>query len=602
MKFANFYLMLVVIVSFSLTSTAQNAYRYKQVKTDTIRRVMPQQVYGNPKARRIADSIANVKKKAEEQRLQEEAAKMQEAERLKKEQEAINKATIKEAKKKKDVLPDEPKKVKKERVKKVKEAKPELPVTPVTNDKKNEKPFTNTTLLSKWPLERCIEYARDNNLQISEAELNERLAKLIWEQSKTSRLPSLNADATVGESYGRSIDPTSNQFVTRGFLYNTLGLSSQALLFGWFQKKHQIEQNRLGIISANELFLQLKDDVSLNVATGFLRVLLARDQVKINESQLKLDQEQYNQTIKFVNAGKLPELNAAQMIAQISNDSSNLISSMYDERIALLQLRAIMNFNFEQNFDIQAPDLDIIELSELLNIPSPDMMFTIAVKNQHRMKYNEIKLLAANKTLDIAKSTRYPQLNVFGNIGTNFSSNVKQITGQTYVGEQSIGNINISGTSYPITMPVYDYSTKTKPLFTQYGNNVRANVGLGLSVPIFNGYLTKTNIQKAKIGLVSQQIAYDNDKQKLRQDIYTAYEQAKASSQKYVAAKRSQEASKRALDFAVKRYGVGMINTFEYTQVLNSYYNASTSVLSAKYDLLFKLKILDYYMGNPLKL
>lgn len=590
-------LILLIAISAQITN-GQTRGRYIPTRNDTIKRVMPQQVYGNPKAKLRADSIANAKRIAEENALQQLNANKLEAERLKKEQEEKNKAEIKEAKKNKEKVVKEPK-VKKEKIKKVKESKvlPEVKKVETT-----EKPFTNTTILSKWPLERCIEYARDNNLQISESELNERLAKLIWQQNKASRTPSLNGDATLGESYGRSIDPTSNQFVTKGFLYNTLGLSSQALVFGWFQKKHQIEQNRLAILSANEQYNQLKDDVSLNVATGFLRVLLAREQVKINEAQLKLDNEQYAQTVKFVNAGKLPELNEAQMVAQVSSDSSNLISAMYDERIALLQLRAIMNFNFEQNFDIQAPEVNNIDVSELINIPSPEAMYNTAVKGQHRMKYNELQLLSANKTLDIAKSAQYPQLSFFGNLGTNFSTNVKQLTGQTYVGETSVGSINIGGTSYPITTPTYDYTTKTSPLFKQYGNNIRANIGVGLSVPIFNGYTAKTNIQKAKIGLVSQQISYDNDKQKLKQDIYTAFEQAKASSQKYIAAKRSQDAAKRALDFAVKRFGVGMINTYEYTSILNSYYTASTSVLSSKYDLLFKLKVLDYYMGNPLKL
>ena len=595
MKYIKQLILLLLVAITCQITYGQTRGRYIPTRNDTIKKVVPQQVYGNPKAKLKADSIANAKRIAEENALLQMNANKLEAARLKKEQEDNNKAEIKDATKK---VVNEPK-TKNEKTKKIKES---IIISDIKKLEVVEKPYNNTTLTSKWPLERCIEYARNNNLQISESELNERLAKLIWQQNRASRTPTLNGDATLGESYGRSIDPTSNQFVTKGFLYNTLGLSSQALIFGWFQKKHQIEQNRLAILSANEQYNQLKDDVSLNVATGFLRVLLAREQVKINEAQLTLDNEQYAQTVKFVNAGKLPELNEAQMVAQVSSDSSNLIGAMYDERIALLQLKAIMNFNFEENFDIQAPDVNNIDVSNLLNIPSPEAMYNTAVKGQHKMKYNELQLLSANKTLDIAKAAQYPQLSFFGNLGTNFSSNVKQLTGQTYVGETQIGSINFNGSSFPITTPTFDYITKTSPLFKQYGNNIRANVGIGLSVPIFNGYTAKTSIQKAKIGLVSQQISYDNDKQKLKQEIYTAFEQAKASSQKYIAAKRSQEAAKRALDFAVKRYGVGMINTYEYTSILNGYYTASTSVLSSKYDLLFKLKVLDYYMGNPLKL
>lgn len=591
-------LLLVCIFCLGFASTFAQNGKYKPTKYDTVKKVMPPQVYGRAKDRKKADSIDAAMKNAalEQQRLQQEA----EAARL-----AAEKRKAEEAQKA-ELLRLENERLAKQKKKKVKKEK-------VVEEKKETVPVkTEPTLpivtgsnpgsMAKWTLQRCVEYARDNNLQVAEVELNQRLVKLMYEQSKASRLPSVNADASLGESYGRSIDPTSNQFVTKGFAYNSLGISSQALLFGWFQKKYQVQQSILEMQAADAAFNQMKDDISLNVATGFLRVLLAREQVKVNEAQLKIDNEQFLQTVQFVNAGKLPELNQHQMEAQLSADSSQLVSSKSDERIALLQLRALMNFNFEQNFDIQAPLADVNELAGLYLLPSPEEIFATSVKNQYRMKYNQIKLLSAKKTLDMAKASQYPQLTAFGNLGTNFSSNVKDITGQTYLGEVPLGNVNVNGSSFPITRPDYKYSTRTRPLFDQYGDNIRANVGIGLAIPILNGYATRTSIQKAKIGLVSQQITMDNDKQKLKQDIYTAYEQAKASSQKYNAARRSQDAAQKALDFAVKRFKAGMITTFEYTSILNNLYTASSSVLSSKYDLIFKLKVLDYYMGNPLKL
>jgi len=597
------YFFAICILMMSFDAQAQTKIQprsgYKPTKYDTIKKVMPQQVYGNPKAARIADSIAKAKQEAlelAEQQKQQEILRLQKEELLQKDQAKKQKKNNQQEKS----IP-----IQKEKsipAKTIPNQQPikELPKTVVQPYESNSRKTNYTS--SIWPLTECVEYARVNNLQIRESELNERLAKLVMEQNRAGRLPNLNGDMNVGESYGRSIDPTTNQFVTQGFLYNTIGLSSQTLLFGWFQKKHQIEQSQYEVNAANFAYNQLKDDVSLNVATGFLRVLLAREQVKISEAQLKLNNEQYNQTTKLVNAGKLPELNAAQMLAQLSSDSATLVSNKADERIALLQLRALMNFNFEDNFDVLAPDMNMVQMTNLLALPSPEAIFNTAIENQNRMKYNQSKLLSAKKTLDISKAVQYPQLSFFSNLGTNFSSNVKDITGQNYLGETSIGNLNIGGTSFPVTRPDYSFTTRTKGLFNQYGDNIRLNAGLALSVPIFNGYTTKTNIQKAQIGLVSQQIAMDNDMQRLKQDIYTAYEQAKAASQKYSSAKRAEEASQRALDFAVKRYAIGMINTYEYTSSLNSLYTASTSVLAAKYDLIFKLKVLDYYMGNPLKL
>lgn len=578
-------------------SIAQNKGKYKPSPRDTIRKVMPQQVYGNPRAQRRADSIAKAAR-IEEERLKrlaiDEAAQKEQQNNLTRK----NQNKLKSNKVSTKPREDFPTENKIRSAAKLKSEKQSATVTiKPTYGSSNERIKTGN-----WSLQECVEYARLNNLQVKESELNERLAKLNYEQNKASRMPNLNADANLGESFGRSIDPTSNQFVTKGFTYNTLGISSQVLLFGWFQKKHQLEQSNYEIDAANYAFKQIQDDVALNVATGYLRVLLAREQVKINEAQLKLDDEQLFQTKQLVMAGKLPELNTAQMIAQQASDSANWVASITDERIALMQLRALMNFSFEEVFDITAPSLDQVGFVAMQQLALPDEIFNTAMQQQQRMKYNQTKLLSANKTLDIAKAQRYPQLSLFANLGTNFSSNIKDITGQTYIGETPLGNLNIAGTSYPITRSDYSFSTKTRSLFNQYGDNIRLNGGLALNMPIFNAYSTRTNIQKAKIGLVSQQIAMDNDIQRLKQDVYTAYEQAKAASQKMVSAKRAEESSQRALNFALKRYNAGLINSYEYTSSLNTLYTASTRLLAAKYDLIFKLKVLDYYMGNPLKL
>ena len=456
--------------------------------------------------------------------------------------------------------------------------------------------------LNAWSLEKCVQFARENNLQISAQKLNEKLAHLQLIQSKASRFPIVNANSNLAETYGRSIDPTSNQFVTKGFLYNTLGVQTNTLLFGWFQKKYQIQQNQLDLESTQEAYEQLKDDISLNIATAYLRVLMMREQVKISESQLRLDREQLNQTEQFVNAGKLPELNLAQMFSQLANDSALWVNNQTEEQIAMLQLRAIMNFDFEDDFDIMSPDINMFDINLLDQYSTPANIFLVAKNNQHRAKMNQLKLLSAEKNYAIAKAASYPQLSVFSNLSTNFSTNVFDITGQTYIGETFLGNVVVAGNSYTLTRPEYTFTTATRPILKQYGNNIQANAGIGISFPILNGFVNKTNIERARIGIQSQQLTTETDQQKLQQDIYTAYQQAKAASKKYDASFKAYEAAKRALDFASKRYNIGLMNTFEYTSTQNNFFTTSANLLSAKYDYIFKLKIIDYYMGNPIKL
>lgn len=456
--------------------------------------------------------------------------------------------------------------------------------------------------IDRWSLQRCVLYARENNLQVQSAELNERLATLQWQQTRSSRIPTLNADASAGDSYGRSIDPTSNQYVTKGFLYNSLSLSSQVLLFGWFQKKYQTQQNHLDLLATVESYSQLKDDISLNVVTGFLRLLLAREQLKVSEAQIILDLQQYEQTQTFARAGKIPEINVSQMFAQLANDSAVWMNNRSEEQLSMLQLRALMNFDFETPFEIVEPEINIRDLSAITQLTDPATICEIAMKNQHRMRYDKLKLESAKKSLEVTKTLRYPQLSVFANMGTNYSSNLKNIIGQTQTGSAPIGSVEVGDSSFVVSVPTYKYVTQNKPILKQYGDNIRANAGLSLTIPILNNATVRSNIERALIGIQTQELILEQDQLKLKQDIYTAYQQAQTAVQKFDATKHSQDAAARALDFAVKRYAVGMISPFEYTQVKNTYNSACSAVVSAKYDLIFKVKVLDYYTGNPLKL
>lgn len=454
----------------------------------------------------------------------------------------------------------------------------------------------------KWSLARCIEYAINNNLELSESELNQRMNDLTLAQSRASRWPTVNGDVSLGNSYGRSVDPTSNQFINAGFLFNNMSINSQVLLFGWFQKKNEIAQNDFKTQAANEAYAQLRDNIALNVANGYLRVLLAQEQVNVSQELLKTDMAQLAQTEQFVRAGKLPQLNAEQMYAQVASDSSALINAKTEVQLALLQLRALLNLDYRVPFSIASPDLKTNQLLLDNDIEEPYKLYEIARDNQHRIKAQYLNMLAAERAVDQAKGLKYPSLFLGGNISTSYSSQFKEVTGQTIIGQRTLGNVNIAGTAYPITTPEYDFTTTTVPYNNQLDNNLRSNIALTLSVPIFNGHQAKTNVERAQIGLYSERIAMRREQQNLQQDIYTAALQAKAAQQKYTAALSTQQSAKRALDFAIKRYNIGMLPTFEYTQTQNNYNQASYNTLAAKYEMIFKMKVLDFYVGKPIKL
>ncbi len=455
---------------------------------------------------------------------------------------------------------------------------------------------------SSWSLEECVEYALKNNIQLSQQQLNNRLNDLILKQNRMSQLPNFNADASLGRSYGRSIDPTSNQFVNQGFTFNNGGLNAQMLLFGFFQKQMQNKQSKNLQQAGTFIYQQLENDIALNVATSYLKILLSEEQVNIAKAQLKTDEEQIKQTKEFVKSGKLPELNLAQMEAQIATDNSNLVTANNNTIISILELKAIMNLDFEQDLKIEEPNMDALQLFELYNATEAEDVYNTALKTQPNIKSQYYQLLAEKNNISIAKSALYPQLSLGGNIGTSYSSNFKEITNQNYIGETNVGFVTIAGQSIPVSAPNYTFDSRTIPYLNQLNNNVRSNIALSLNVPIFNGLSARTNVERAKIALLQKELQFESEKLKLKSDVYRAWQEANSASQKYAASKKSETAAKRALDFSIQRYNIGLINTFEYTTAQNNYNVSQINALSNKYDMIFKLKILDYYLGKPIKL
>jgi outer membrane protein len=455
---------------------------------------------------------------------------------------------------------------------------------------------------TKWTLQQCIDYAVQHNIQIKQSELNAKLSGLQLQQNKASVYPNLNADINNGYSLGRSIDPTSNSFINQGYFFNGFSANSNVLVFGWFAKKYQRQQSEFDLQASIEQYKQLNNDLALNIATGYLRILLAKEQIAISQAQLKMDLDQYNFTRKRVDAGQLAELSAAQLQAQVMIDSTNLTNSYLDVNGALLDMRALLNMDMEAGFDIVTPSISNLNVESLIAYPSAQAIYEIAQTKRPMIQANDYKIKSATKQVDIAKSALYPQLSIGASIGTNYASTVRSITSATQNGEEVLGNIKFQDSLIPITRPTYKFTTATVPLFTQFGNNIRQTISAGLSIPVFNGYSSQTNIARAKIALQSAQLTQDLEKNTLKQNVYKAYNDAQSAIQKHKAAKNAEKSSGIALDYAVKRYQVGLINTQEYTSQQNALTRAKINTLLAQYDLVFKLKILDFYLGKNIEL
>ncbi|NCI45420.1 TolC family protein [Sediminibacterium soli] len=463
-----------------------------------------------------------------------------------------------------------------------------------------------------WDLRHCIEHAIQFNISIQQADVQARIAALQAKQAKYNSYPNVNGNSSTGVRFGRSIDPTTNTFSTQQFLYQNFGINAGFQLYNQGRLKYVKQAAEFNAQAALADVERAKNDIAFNVATYYLQVLSAKEQIKISEVQLALTQNQVDITRKRVDAGALPELNYAEMEAQLALDSSNYYTAKGNYQQSLLALRALLNLDTEVLFGIATPPVDQIPLEPLSEL-QPDAVYQSALTLQPAQKVNELRIKAAQKDVRAAKALMYPTVTVGGNLSTNFSNSFKRISGATFLGYTPITGaeniVNISNVTYYIQSPVYkvtqssrDFGSLWDGWSNQLSNNFGQNVGLSISVPIFNNFQARTGYRQSQLNLKYSELTKKQGDQTLRQNVYTAYANALTALQKFNAGAKTVESAQKAYDYASKRYEVGMLSSLDLLTNQNNLLRAKLQQLTNQYDYVFKMKLLEFYKGKGLKL
>lgn len=466
--------------------------------------------------------------------------------------------------------------------------------------------FTITTCFAqeKWDLQKCVDYALKNNISVRQADVQARITALTYEQSKLSQFPTANIQNSGGYQFGRNIDPATNQFTTQEVLFTNHSLNVNLDLFNWFSKKNTVAANKLSAQAYVAGAEKARNDVALNVANAYLQILLNAEQINISDVQVKQSIEQLNIVKKQVAAGALPELNQAELEGQLASDSSTLITANANYTLSVLQLKAILNVPADQPFAVAIPPVDQIPVESLGEL-DPAAVYTLAQTNMPQQRINDLNLQSAIKNVAAAKGQMYPSLSLFGGLDTRYSNAQKLYIKRSIMGLSPIGKVDVSGSTYTVTelnegpIPV---ELGKNTFFRQLNSNFSQSIGLALNIPIFNGGTARTNWKKAKLNVTNVELQKELDAQTLKQDIYQAHTNAVAALQKFNASKKGVETSQKAYDFAKKRFDVGLLNTIDLITNQNNLFRAKINMVSAQYDYIFKMKLLEFYKGLGLKL
>lgn len=461
--------------------------------------------------------------------------------------------------------------------------------------------FTCSFAQEKWSLLKCVEYAREHNISVKQTDLQARLSALIVKENKATQIPTLGVGLNSEYRRGLTDNPTTGVLQNSDYLSAGVGLQTGVTLFNWFSTRNTIKASQLTLQADNEQTNKIKDDISLNVANAYLQILLSREQANVARTQVALSQSQLENTRKQVNAGKLPELNSAQLEAQVARDSSALITAESNAALALLMMKALLALDAAMPFDVETPPVDMIPIEPLAEL-QPESVYALALANLAQQKVNSLRLSAAQKSVMAARGRMFPTISASGSIGSNYV-NLKHpdyIIGPL----KSTGALaNVSGTYYDVVAPSQVITGESVlPFGKQIHNNFGQTVGLSLNVPLFNGLVARTNWERAKLNVIQYELTKQQGDIQLKQDIYTAYTNAVAAVEKFNAGKKTVQTAQRVYDFAQKRYDVGLLSTFELISSQNELERAKIDMLYSQYDYIFKMKLLEYYKGQGLKL
>jgi outer membrane protein len=424
-----------------------------------------------------------------------------------------------------------------------------------------------------WSLQKCIEYALENNISVKQNELNADLAKENYSQSIANMAPSLNAGASHSYNWGQRIDPFTNTFATNRVRSNNLFISTQVTLFSGLQLQNTLKQNSLNYLAGKYDVEKMKNDIVLNVATAYLNVLFAQELLGVAKTQKSITETQVSRTQKLVDAGTLALGSLLDLQAQLASDELNEVNTQNQLNIALLTLSQLMNIKAGSDFTIVRPQLEIPANPILAE--NPEQIYQFALSNQPSIKSAETKVLSADKSVKIAKGTSYPSITMSGSVGTGYSG---------------------------LSQKLVDGALVKTPGGEQLKDNVNENLGFNLNIPIFNGWQSHNSISRAKIARQNAEYTLQLSEQNLRQTIEQAHVDAQSALKQFYATKKTVEALSQAFDYADKRFNVGALNSTDYNTAKNRLNNSQSDLLRNKYNFIFKSKVLDFYMGKPITL
>ncbi len=452
----------------------------------------------------------------------------------------------------------------------------------------------------KFSLQRAVDFALQNNLNLKELKLNRALDDDLITQSKVNLLPTLNGSLQDDRSFGRTINPTTNSYTNNTSSYYQGQLNSQWVLFQGFQKLNTIRQYKYQLLSDQSALEKGKNDLMLNVVTYYIAMLSYQDLIVSSKDKLAVSKQTLEFDQKKLNAGTITEADYLNDLASYDQDAQSVTTYQNELDIARTNLATLLNIDPGKPLEIIRPDS--INVNKLKTEYDPLTVFQKASQSLPDLKVAEFTSLVIKKELEVAKGGLFPILTLGGSYQTVYSPSYTEISNPVLTGQNQQTGLFTQNTKEPVVSPITSFTTTIIPFKDQIKNNITKSLYLSLSIPIFNGWQQHIAVKRAKFQYQKSILDKEIAKSTLNKTVVQAILDLRSAEKSYYASKSASEASKKAFYFSKVRYSVGLLNSLEYNLSKSKYAIAEATEIQNKYNYLFKAKVIDFYLGIPISL
>ena len=421
----------------------------------------------------------------------------------------------------------------------------------------------------RWSLKRCIDHAIEHNIDVRQAANTAEQSALEVHTAKWARLPNLNGSVGQGWNWGRTQTAVPDEatgdystvYVNTSSNNTGIQLSTSIPLFTGLELPHQYSLAKLNLKAATADLEKAKEDLSINIASAYLQVLFNQELHEVATTQAELSKQQCKRIEGLKAVGKASAAEVAEAQSRVAQDELTAVQTQNDYRLSLLDLSQLIELESPDNFLLEQPQTDI----ELQPLTPPDDIYQSALVNKASIQAAQYRLEGSKHSIRIAQSAYYPQLSLNGSLSTSY------------------------------------YSTINRTFSQQMSDNFNKYIGLSLSVPLFNRLSTRNRVRTARLQRNSYTLQLDNAKKTLYKEIQQAWYNAVAAESKYESSRTAAQAGQESFRLTSKKYENGQANAVEYNEAKQNLMKAQSDELQAKYEYLFRVKILDFYKGVPIE-